>query len=413
MKAKKAFFLFTLMLVSEGIFFLPFVLARIFRPTFLKVFEINNLELGAAFSVYGIVAMVSYFFGGPIADKYDPRKLMTFSLVITALSGIVMATIPSLFTLMVLYGFWGISTILLFWAASIKAIRQIGGEGDQGKSYGLVDGGRGLVAALLASASVVLLDYFLPGDPNLASLDDLSSALSNIIIIFSGVILLGALLVWRVFPQNTQDTLRSSQKLTLSGMKEVIKRRSVWLQALILLCGYVGYKSLDDISLYGSVVLGYDDVEAAYLGTVSFWTRPFAAVAAGLLGDRYGHSKMTGLCFVMLILGSIVISTGVLTPGMEVIIVMTVICTGAGIYGLRGLYFALFQESKIPLVYTGSAVGFISVIGYTPDVFMGPLMGVLLDNNPGELGHQYLFGLLAVFGLIGLIASYLFHRSVV
>lgn len=42
---------------------------------------------------------------------------------------------------------------------------------------------------------------------------------------------------------------------------------------------------------------------------------------------------------------------------------------------------------------------------------MGPLMGVLLDNNPGELGHQYLFGVLAVFGVIGLMASVLFGKD--
>ena len=55
--------LLTIILAGEAIFFLPFVLARIFRPTLLNVFEITNLELGVAFSVYGIVAMASYFFG--------------------------------------------------------------------------------------------------------------------------------------------------------------------------------------------------------------------------------------------------------------------------------------------------------------------------------------------------------------
>ena len=53
----------------------------------------------------------------------------------------------------------------------------------------------------------------------------------------------------------------------------------------------------------------------------------------------------------------------------------------------------------------------VSFIGFTPDVFMGPLMGVLLDNNPGVLGHQYVFASVAVFGTIGLIATVVF-RSV-
>ncbi len=39
-------------------------------------------------------------------------------------------------------------------------------------------------------------------------------------------------------------------------------------------------------------------------------------------------------------------------------------------------------------------------------------MGFLLDNKPGELGHQLLFGVMVIFGLIGIVASWLFTKSV-
>jgi hypothetical protein len=61
---KKYTVLLALVLAGEIIFFLPFVMARVFRPTILAAFEISNLELGSYFSIYGIVAMGSYFFGG-------------------------------------------------------------------------------------------------------------------------------------------------------------------------------------------------------------------------------------------------------------------------------------------------------------------------------------------------------------
>jgi len=401
------------MLTGEIIFLLPFVVARIFRPTFLKVFEINNFELGSAFSVYGIVAMTSYFAGGPIADRYSPRKLMMVSLIITALGGAFMGMIPSLTGLTVLYGFWGISTILLYWAAAVKATREFGGdENTQGRAFGLVDAGRGLIAAVLASLSVLLFDAFLPVSADIATLDQMSNALSNIIFIFSGLIIGSAILVWFAFPENKIVNDSSDQRISLAGIKDVVKRRSIWLQALILLCGYVGYKCTDDFSLYASDVFGYDDVNAAHIGTISFWVRPVAALAAGLLGDKFGHARMVTTCFGIIIIGSLMISSGFLNGGMGLFIVMTIATTSAGIYGLRGLYFALFQESKIPLGFTGSAVGVVSVIGYTPDVFMGPLMGYVLDSSPGVVGHQHLFLILAGFGLVGLTASLIFGRSV-
>lgn len=60
-KIKKLLTLITLMIVGEAIFFLPFVITRVFRPTFLTVFELDNLELGTAFSVYGIVAIFTFW----------------------------------------------------------------------------------------------------------------------------------------------------------------------------------------------------------------------------------------------------------------------------------------------------------------------------------------------------------------
>jgi uncharacterized membrane protein len=67
--------LISLILAGEAIFFLPFVLPRIFRPTLLAVFEINNTELGSFFSVYGVVAMVSYFLVVRWQTDFQPGTL--------------------------------------------------------------------------------------------------------------------------------------------------------------------------------------------------------------------------------------------------------------------------------------------------------------------------------------------------
>ncbi|MDP6909488.1 MAG: MFS transporter, partial [Flavobacteriales bacterium] len=129
----------TLVIAGESIFFLPFVLARVFRPTLLEVFEISNFELGLFFSVYGMVAMGAYLFGGPLADKFSAPKLMSFALATTACGGLFMSTFPSPSEMKLLYGFWGVTTILLFWAALIRATREWGGTEIQGLAFGLLD----------------------------------------------------------------------------------------------------------------------------------------------------------------------------------------------------------------------------------------------------------------------------------
>ncbi len=410
MGLRKILSLATLMLIGELVFLLPFVVTRIFRPTFLKVFDINNLELGTAFSLYGTVAMAAYFVGGPIADRFSPRRLLPASIIATSLGGIVMATIPNLYTLTLLYGFWGVTTILLFWAAYVKAQRELGGENAQGRSYGAIDAGRGFVAAAIASSSVFLLDAFLPISADNASVAQLTHSLSNIILIFSGLTAFSAVLVWLFLPADTFDGA-SLPRMSLDGVRMALKRKTVWLQALILLCSYVGYKCTDDFSLYANVAFGYNDVESAHIATISFWVRPIAAITAGLLGDYFLHSRLAAVCFAIMLLGSLFMAAGLLQPGMEVLIILTLAGTSVGIYGLRGLYYALFQEARIPLAITGSAAGLVSVVGYTPDIFMGPLMGWVLDSSPGPIGHQYLFGILAGFSILGLLLSLAFRNA--
>ena len=154
--------MFALIIAGEAIFLLPFILMRVFKPVIREAFLISDAQIGEAQALYGITAVLSYFFGGFIADKWKARKLLSFSLVLTAIGGFWMTLIPSIFTLKILYAFWGVSTILFFWASLIKATRQWGNEHNQGLSFGLLDGGRGFFAATIALSGAAILTYFFP-----------------------------------------------------------------------------------------------------------------------------------------------------------------------------------------------------------------------------------------------------------
>ena len=117
----------SLILAGEAVFTLPYHVTRFFRPTVLEVFDLTATELGVAQASYGIVAMVAYFFGGPMADRFPAHKLLAVSLWLTASGGLYLATFPGYYGVMLLWGFFGASTIFLFWAALIKATRAWGG----------------------------------------------------------------------------------------------------------------------------------------------------------------------------------------------------------------------------------------------------------------------------------------------
>ena len=397
-----------LVVAGEMVFVLPFVVARVFRPTLLDVFSLTNLQLGTAFSLYGVVAMASYFPGGPLADRFSARRLMTAALVATSFGGGIFATIPSLGPLAALYGFWGLTTILLFWAALLRATREWGGEAAIGRAYGILDGGRGLAAALLASLMVLIFAALLPTDVPSATLAQRTSALSSVIWITTGLTLGAAALVWFAVPASNPQTI-GGPKFAWSGVRQVLGFPAIWCQAVIVVCAYMGYKATDDFALYARDAFGYDEVAAAQLGTVSFWVRPFAAVGAGYLADKIRPSRVAAWSFSALAFSCLLM---VLQPGIHAVLVATVAATSVGIYAVRSVYFALLGEARVPLAVTGTTIGFVSVIGFTPDVFMGPIMGYLLDRSPGALGHQHFYLFVAGSAIVGLISTLLFQRFV-
>ncbi|MFT4753887.1 MAG: sugar phosphate permease [Salibacteraceae bacterium] len=400
-----------LILAGEAVFILPFVIARVFRPTFLDVFALNNFELGACFSVYGIVALLSYVYGGAIADTYPPKKLMSSALILTALGGVYMATYPSYGMMRVLFGYWGFTTIFLFWSAMIKATRSWGGVENQGRAFGYLEGGRGFVAATIGAMGVFIFSLFMRDDIQAASLLERQEAFRYVLWFASGLVgFVGLLVFFCMTNESVTEGSLVSNIPVLAHLKEVLKIPSVWLLMAIVLCAYVGYKLTDIFSLYAKEIMLFDEVEAAQVGTFQLYLRPIVCVSIGLLADKSRASVWMIVGFLTLFIGAIIFSSGLLAPTMTGIFILSLVITAAGTYAVRTLYFAAMEEGKIPLAITGTAVGAISVIGYTPDIFVGPIMGYLLDDFPGELGHRYVFMMLAVFSLLGLIAAIAFKR---
>jgi len=405
------YYLLLLILAGESVFILPFVLARVFRPTVLNVFALDNTQLGLCFSVYGFVALVSYLFGGPLADKYPPRKLIAVALWMTALGGLVYATFPSYFVLKILYGYWGFTTIFLFWAAMIKATRVWGGESSQGKAFGLLDGGRGLVGALFGTMGVLIFSIFITSEIAEASLLESKEAFRYVILVSAGIVVVVGFLVWFFMRMDkAYEQAIILDKITFSQIKEVLKLPAVGLLMVIIACAYVGYKITDVFSLYAQDVMGYDQVQSAQVGTFLLFVRPIVGVVIGILADRSQTTYWLLVSFIVSFLGALLFATGVITDSSTLLFFMSILIVATGVYAARSLYFAVMEQGKIPLVLTGTAVGLISLVGYTPDIFAGPVMGYLLDANPGEIGHRHVFWMLAVFSLIGGVGAWFYYR---
>ncbi|MFT4602940.1 MAG: MFS family permease [Arenicella sp.] len=385
-------------MAGEAAFALPFILVRIFRPSYLEVFQISNEELGYCYSTFGIVAIFAYIFGGYFADKFKPSYLIGTSMLLTSAGGFYLATIPSLSGLLLLYGYWGVTTILLMWAALHKATRIWGGQDNQGKAFGFLDGGRALISVLIGLSGTYIFSLFIPETADDNALELKTEGLKNIFLFCSFFVASVGVLILLLLKNGEQ---KASKRFGIKDFLSSFKYPQVYLLAGIVVCAYSAYRLTDLIPSYAVEIAGMTDLEAADTSIYLSVLRAIVGFSIGFLVSRSKPFKVMKWAFVLIVvLTLILISISSKDIGVTAFLI-SVTALGLGVYTTRVMYFAVLQNSKIPLVITGSAIGIISIIGYTPDIFFGPLTGYFLDVYDYEVGFIYTFIFVASMATVG------------
>ncbi len=397
---RKLLILCAVVVAGEMVFALPFHTIRFFRPTFLDVFGLSNTELGDLFAVYGIVAMLAYYPGGALADRFPARNLIAASLVATAGGGFYLATIPGKTGLALLYAFWGLSTVFLLWGALIRATRDYGGEHTQGIAFGVLEAGRGVVAVGGSTAAIAILAGLMPAAVETATDAERTAAFRYVLTYYAAATLLAGGIAWLLIPADSPAAGR--RRNPLAGMLTVARRPLLWAQAGVIVCAYSTFKGLDNYSLYAAEVLGRDEVAAAALVRDASWLRPLGAIAAGLIADRLRAGPVILAMFAVLVA---VYGLLALANGDSALLYFNLFASFLFVFALRGVYFALLRENRTPPALTGAAVGLVSFVGFTPEFFFAPVTGRILDANPGLVGHQNYFWFLFAMALAGVVVT--------
>ncbi|UCC40369.1 MAG: MFS transporter [Candidatus Aminicenantes bacterium] len=406
MSTLRRWLIMTCLCLSGGIIYLLPYLREVYYIPLQEALRLSNTQLGVLMSVFGVAAMVCYFPGGWIADKVSPRKLITISMISTGIMGLYFSSFPSYKMSIVVHGFWGISVTLTFWAALIKATRNWAPPTQQGRAFGILESGRGIAEVVCSTALLALF----------AKLGSSSLGLSWVIILFSIIDIIIGVMAWFVLtdsPRNSLDRKEEKEKIGPQEIVKVLKMPVIWLISIVILAAYSAYWGSYYFTPYATDVFMMSVVFGGALGVGKMWVKPLSALGAGFLADRIGASKTVVWSFAVLIAS---FSIFILTPGgpgFVVILVANTAIASLAIFALRGIYFALLEEGSVPLALTGTATGIVSVIGYTPDIFMPLTGGALLDDYPGALGYRYFFMFIAGLCLLGLMAAIILLRKFV
>lgn len=383
----------SLIVSGEAIYTLPYFLRRDYGNTLVAALGITQTQLGSLSAAFGVFALVCYFPGGWLADRFSPRALLTTSLLSTAGLGFLLATYPPYGAVVALFAGLGITSILLFWAALIKATRAWGSDDAQGRAFGILDGGRALCGAILGSLALAVFSQFAVPE----------QGLQGVIMLYSATILIATALVWFFVPDVRGPT---QARPTLADLNAVIRLPRVWWLALAVFCAYAGYWGTFNLAGYAAAGFGMSEAEAARVSVFGTWFGPISAVAAGLTADRIGASRTTVLGLSGLGIAMTILAVTPPRPDAAASLWLGAAMSSAAAWGLRGVYYAMLSDAAVPIHRTGAAVGLVSVVGYTPDILVPFTIGWMLDNFEPSAAYRGLFAALAIAAVIGCMASW-------
>ena len=396
-----------LIVVAAGAIYPLLYLRQNFELSILEAFSITQTQLRYCSSMLGVIFMVTYIPSGWLADQFSSRKLLSFSLLATALIGLWFSTMPPYSSLLVIYGAWGVATGLTFWSAHIKLVAMLADKDQQGRFFGILDGGRGLVEALLATFAIALFAYILSQDAGATKM-----ALQQVIYLYVAVLLVVSPLVYWLLDDREEDTdisEESTKSVFIDDLKDVLSRREIWLCAICIVCGYQLFYATYSFSAYLQQNFSLTAVMVGYITVAKLWMRPIGGIAAGFIGDWLNPEKVLS---ILLVLASLSLAMMAFVPASSAALLMIVLVLLIGLltYGVRGLYWATLGGCNVPNKIKGLAIGIISVIGYFPEVYLPLLSAPLIENYPGGLGYKIYYLIVATCGLLGAYAAYLLAR---
>jgi sugar phosphate permease len=394
-----------LLVIAAGAIYPILYLRQVYQPTMLEVFHITEEQLGYLYSALGTIFLVCYLPSGWLADRVKPRVLISFSLIATGALGLWYSTAPAFGALIVIFGGWGITTGLTFWAAIIKRVNMIASADEQGRFFGFLDGGRGLIEAMLATIAISLFAYITHTRG-----DSTAAGFKLVVYMYAFLCIgLGAVLGLVRDPQGVQAEQATREKRNVvRDLGALLKNRQLMLLSAIVFCGYQVFWATYSFSAYlHEKEIGLSVVVAGFITTAKLWMRPIGGIGGGFLGDRISKTTvLIGALFAAAV--AILVLLAAPAIGNPWVIAVLVLFIGIMTYAIRGLYWSLLDQCKVPAETMGLAIGLVSVVGYSPDAVLPLINGYLTQNYPGVHGYQLYFGYIAIMAALGGIAAIMF-----
>ena len=398
---KKKWLSFIILVLSAGVVYKLYFMSDAFYVQMQKIWGLTNTQIGILNSVAGWISTFGFLAAAYLSERFSKKKLIPIALIGNGAAGLLLTANPSFPIKLAIWCIFPLCADMMFWPTMLKAVRLLGNKDEQGRMFGILESGRGVVDTIVNFAALGIF----------AALGSSLLAFNVSIIFLSALNILFGVLCYFLLEDDESAHVKSSgekNKMALSNMMKAMKNPAIWLVALNVFAVYIVYCGIRYFAPYLSDIYGLPMVAAsAYAIINSYVLKMVGGPIGGYVSDKVTHSaaKFIRNMFILVAAGLLLLIALSFGKHNVFVIIAIALVVSAFIFCQRSVFFAPMDEIDVPREITGSAMSLGSFIGYLPGAFMGIVYGHQLDVHPGVSGYRNVFIMMLVLAAVGFVIS--------
>ncbi len=395
-----------LMLGAGTIYKLGFLKDAFYVPM-QEFMGLSHTQIGTAMSVAGLISTFGFLASIYLTDRVSKKIMIPLSLISICVCGICLSTFPSYPVFLLIYCLLAVCADMLYWPTMLKTVRLLGNEDEQGRMFGIMEAGRGLMDTIIAFGALGIF----------SAMGSSAAGLKMAILFYSivpGVI--GIIMYFLLEPdeapapaaEHSEAESVSANKRAWDGVVRALKNKNIWLVSFNVFFVYSVYCGLTYFIPFLEEAYALPAALVGVYGIINqYGLKMLGGPIGGFITDKVLHSATKYLQIAFVIVGVILVVFSLLPhQTMGIFLGMAVTLTiSACVYSMRAIFFAPMDEVHVPREITGSAMSMGSFIGYLPGAFMYAVYGGILDKFDGLTGYRIVYIIMAVFAAGGFLLS--------
>ena len=269
-----------------------------------EIMGLTHTQIGTLLSINAMVATALFVVGGMLADRFDTRKLIPVGLIGAGLLGLYMATFPGYSAMLVIYAMLAVCADCVYWPALLKAIRNLGDDDEQGRMFGFLEGGRGVVDTIVAFSALGVFVAMGSG----------AAGLKSAIMFYAIIDIVAGLVTWFLLSGGTSKKAEPAPAGS-SGILEAMRVPAIWLVSLNVFMVYIVYCGLTYFIPYLKEMYGLPVALVGAYGIINqYFLKILGGPAGGYMADTYFKSPSRYMKWAFLVLLPIIGLTFLMAP---------------------------------------------------------------------------------------------------